>query len=451
MIEWVLQLAESDSSEENVVVTSFNGLQNDWNFGHIGYVHLDSDTETPDLELSSCNAYDVNKTTCDIARRSAPKSDGDVIVLRAWTATTLRDNILVLLGYLLHQSTSRAFARDIQSSVRLLSHELRRNGVNVMDIVPSIGSLVKANQIAQVFWLLKSLDFAGPPYCRSAINELGKYFTKRRELLKSILSAEAGINLLSDIGVHMIPNLRLNNNANRPFDPRVAETLGTEFAIFFRALQDGVIVLTQPVLAVFMLNMKFDEMTAVETEKFRLLCDVLRLNKVPNWSADLTGTCCKHFQDPHALVVSMLKLIARRIKADGMIQRTINNLVPRLVKVPKTDVAASRMDKFFGNSKFNISLFLDVLEDEAKIPQARSFRSMVKTRSIDLSYGLKGFIRYFYDTPRKLAVAFLSRLRYRVPMSNAKAAILDGLLSYLRNLGANNDEPPSDELEDYSY
>ena len=412
----------------STVSTTFTGLEGDFNFGHSGYVYLESDTVIPKLEFSSCQYYDVYQTTCNLTDKP-PKTDDKVIVLRAWTALTLRDNILALLGYLMYQPTG-TFTQDTNSALRILYEEIRRNNIKSMDLLPRMKTIAKTNQVSQVLALLKALQNLVPSFCHSAIDELGKTFTKRKDLLKNILVAHKGPGLFADIGLQMVPLLRIKNSKrNRDRDMEVA--MGKEFAVLFTAIQDGRIVLTQPVLAVLMLNMRFEEFSAQSTEDFRLLCDILRLNQIPDWRPALNGPCCLNFKNPYDMVQAMLKIIVERPNIDPMIKTVVTTLLPQLVKIPTQNASAQRMHGFFGYSNFNISLFFDTLQEETMIPEVNSIRRLVDNGSINLAYALKGFVRYFYDTPRKLVIALMERIKYRVPMTDFIKIQIDRILAKL--------------------
>lgn len=352
------------------------------------------------------------------------------MVLRAWTALTLRDNILAILGYLLHQP-SETFAEDTRSALRLLYEEVRQNRVRSMDLLPRLKTMAKTSRVSQVVALLKALRNVVPSFCRSAIDEIGKDFAKRTDLLMRILEVQKSLDLFADIGLQMVPLLRVKST-KRTYDKVVESVMGKEFAIFFASIREGRIVLSQPVLAVLMLNMKFTELSPEGIEDFRFLCDSLRANRIPDWSPGFSGSCCANFEDPYELVEAMMTTIVQRPKVDQTIKIVVVKLLPRLVRSARPSLTSRRMDRFFVDPNFNLSLFMDTLNDEAGIPEVLGFRRMIANGSINLAYALKGFVRYFYDSPRKIVVALMERIRHRVPMSDEAKIIIDAILSHLQ-------------------
>ncbi|XP_015108678.1 uncharacterized protein LOC107035660 [Diachasma alloeum] len=407
--------------------TSFFGLEGDTNLGHSGYVRISTDETTPVFELSSCQSLDINESTCHFAH-NLPKTESNLMVMRAWVAATIRDNILGLLGYLLHQPNDDIFPEDTYSSLRIVYEEVRKNNIRTMDILPRLKGISKASPTGQIIDLLKVLQLVLPPFCRSAIVEIVQAFTKNKIALKSILSPETddkGVDVFADIGLQIIPFLH-SKSTRRTYDRSVHAEMGKEFAVFFSAIQEGAIVLTQPVLAALMLNMRFTELSPEDKEDFRYLTDVLRDSKIPDWSPGTIGAV--NVKSPYALVEMMMKAIANRPQLDPTVKDIAERLQNRLRKVSKSH-RSRLMDPFFDKSELNIPLLLDALEEEAKIPEVKTFKQMINDRNLSLSYALKGFVRYFYPTPRDLVLGFMRRVQDRVPMNNETSSIVANIVS----------------------
>ncbi|XP_063984410.1 uncharacterized protein LOC135166253 [Diachasmimorpha longicaudata] len=402
--------------------TSFFGLEGDANLGHSGYVHVSTDVTSPIFELSSCQNLDINESTCHFAHK-LPKSESNLMVMRAWVAATIRDNILGLLGYLLHQPNDDIFREDTYSSLRIVYEEIRKNNIQTMDILPRLKDISKSGHANQVIELFKILQMVLPQFCRSALAEVVQAFTKNRIALENILSPETGdkgIDVFADIGLQIIPFLR-SKNTRRTYDRSMNAEMGKEFAIFFSAIQEGRIVLTQPVLAALMLNMRFAELSPEDREDFRYLTDVLRDSKIPDWSPGVIGAV--NVKSPHALVEMMMKAIANRPQLDPTVKDIVERLQNRLLKVSKSH-RSQLMDPFFSKSELNIPLLLDTLQEEVKIPEVKTFKQMINDRNLSLSYALKGFVRYFYPTPRDLILGFIRRIQDRVPMNNETTDVI---------------------------
>ncbi|XP_011300191.1 uncharacterized protein [Fopius arisanus] len=414
-ILFVVFTAKVLSDEVLPTGTAFFGLQGDSNLGHSGYVHVSTDEVNPIFELSSCQALDINESTCHFAHKH-PKPENNLMVMRSWVAVTIRDNILGLLGYLLHQPNDDVFPEDTYTSLKIVYEEILKNNIRTMDILPRLRSIAKGNPVSQVIDLFKTLQNVLPAFCKSAIDEIVRTFTKHRTALKTIIAetSDKGIDVFADIGLQMIPYLNLKDT-KQSYEKSSHSEMGKEFTNFISAIQESKIILTQPVLASLMLNMRFSQLSPGDREDFRFLTDVLRDSKIPDWSPSLIGAV--NVKCPYALVQMMMKAIANRSQIDPIVKEIAGRLHNQLQKVSKSH-RSRLMDPYFGKSELNIPLLLNVLEEEAKIPEVQTFKQMINDHSLSLSYALKGFVRYFYPTPRDLVFAFTRRIQDRVPMNN---------------------------------
>ncbi|XP_012271671.1 uncharacterized protein LOC105694805 [Orussus abietinus] len=434
--------------QDTISKTSFFGLREENNFGHSGYVYLPSDTSQPELGFTKCQVYDTNKTVCDFIDK-LPRNGTDLMVIKAWTAVTLRDNIVTMLGYLLHQ-TNNTLPQSVYTPLYLIYQEIRRNNIKTMDLLPCLKSMVKTNRPNQLIALFKSLHTVMPNYYKNVADDLSRVFTKKKNLLKTFLLPESEIkeiDLLHDIDPALITRLRFKSSTSKSYDKRIETLHGKEFATLFASIADGKILLSQPVLAVIMLNIRYDSMQPDDIEDLRYLTDVLRNEKIREWSYNVTQD--SQIKDPYDLVHSALTKISKMPNVDAIVKDLVTKLLPLFVRPIDTSVNPyyADMKPFFGRSQLNITLLLTRLADEfINISEVTALSDMVDNNEINLVYAMRGFIRYYYDTPKKLLLAFLDRVKNRVPMNSIQNEVLKSLVSQLHEKHQMTVQQTSDKI-----
>lgn len=397
------------TSSLNRISTGFIGLSNDENIGHSGYVHLSTDQGVEELELSGCQILDVNKSTCNFPSRSAKPDYNTLAVLRAWAAITIHNNILSFLGSLLHQKNS-LFIADTYTALKIVYEEFRKNNVKIMDFLPKLPVLAMLPYVKQHTAVLKVLKDYAPPFCKCPLEIIIAAVSKIQWDINSDI--DDTVDLFANVGLQF-NNYFIRTPSYQRFDTNIAAELGKEFAIYFAAIQDSKIKLTQPVLASLILNMKFNEIEPDIHEDFRFLMDALRNSKIPNWIPGFTGS--PNINDPYVLVTKMMTAIVKHEKTDISLKKIASRLKKVLTKVLKPNETTSYQE-LYAKAKLNIDLLFDIIEKMIPGPQTQLVRLWAENNSINLNYALKGFNRYLYETPEKMAFAFIRRIAIRVPM-----------------------------------
>ncbi|XP_057325125.1 uncharacterized protein LOC130667514 [Microplitis mediator] len=405
--------------------TTYVGLQDDNNFGHSGYAYLSSDTAKPELELSSCQYVDVNITTCQVQFAKFRKR-GDVFAIRAWGAATIRDNILAFVSYLLHQTTHK-FSDDAESSLIIIYEEIRKNNLRIMDFLPLTNNIPRLHGAGQFAKLFLNLQYIMPLFCKSALQVLANTMLKLKESEDKYnqddiyIHSENNvkikfheIDIYADIGLHILPLLRITY-AGKDFhvDKHVNKSLGHEFAIMFVMIQRGKLPLTQPILAALLINMRFDDLSPRESEDLKFLIDILRNNKVNKWSPNFIGS--SHLDNPYDLVESTFKSIANHPDVNALLSDIANDLQNRVHSTPHTH-ETKLMEPFFNTEELNITLLFEVTKSSLPTnTNVKRLQELVENGTINMFYALKGFVRYNYNTPKNLIIAFFQRLKMRAP------------------------------------
>ncbi|XP_015599471.1 uncharacterized protein LOC107269763 [Cephus cinctus] len=425
-------LLVGSSLGQNVTVTSgFFGLENDYNFGHSGYTYLQSNSTLNSLDLSGCQNYDVNKSACHFQTEVFLKGKSDVTLMKAWTAVTLKDNIVTILGLLLHLNND-TIPGELYPPLYFLYQEVQRDNFRAMDLLTRVKSIVKNNRLSQLIALFGNLHHAMPTYCKSASEEVGRILNKKKLMLKDILSrgtvTEDDIDVFRDIKLMLIPLLR-NKTIGKNYDKKIEQNHGREFAQFYSAIVNGNVTLTQPVLAALILNMRYSTLEPDAREDLRFLADVLRENRIEDWDPDLKSV--KDISDPYSLVRSVLSTMLVNSKVDNFIKNILEHLLPQLVKNPESSVNPHYkvMEIFFNKPELNVTLLFDKYFKNVNSTQINSFLEFVQSGKINVLFALKGFIRFYYDSPNDLALAVLSRMKNRVPMASEVRANLEMLLT----------------------
>ena len=348
--------------------------------------------------------------------------------MRAWTAVTLRDNIATIISYLLHLP-SDTFTNELYSSLNLIYQEIKKNNIKVMDLLMELKSLEKTNSISQITMLFKALHSAVPSYCRNAVDNLTKLFFKKKDKLKNVLSTmkESGIDLFNDIQMELMPLLRLKNPTNK-VNQDIKSVHGKEYAILFSYILQKKIILSQPVLAVLILNTRFNQLPAQAMEDVRYLADILRNNKIKNWKFDSMA------EDPYVLIKMVLISLKKAPELDQIVRDTVKNLLKYLIRPLNTEDQRyyDKMKPFLNSSYFNISLFFDQLAEDLEYTDAFNLKRLINNDRIKYPFALKGFIHHYYDSPNELRLAFLERIKNRVNISKNDLPTLLNVISFLK-------------------
>lgn len=397
--------------------------QEELNFGHSGYVYLPSDPASRTLVFTKCQYYDVNVTICTFMNKTV-KTTQEIILIRAWLAVTLRDNIATIFSYLLHLSND-IFSNEIYSSLYLLYHELQKNNIKIMDLIVRLKPIGNVNILYQLTMLFKSMHTTVPSYCRNALDNVSKIFFKKKDKLKNIFSnaKQDGIDLFADIPIELIPMLRWKNSGKN--FSKLEAFHGKEYAILFSQIVEKKIRLTQPVLGVLLLNTRFNHLPPQAMEDLRYLADVLRYNKI-NWNYVWDD----YITDPYDFIQKALVSMKEASGINQDLKKVISDFLKFSFKPLNTEEQPyyDKMKPFLTSASFNLPLFFDNLLEDVHIPDAQILKKLSDNKTKIAS---KGFISHYYDTPDKLRLAFLQRIKNRILISKSDQQSLTNVINFL--------------------
>ncbi|XP_044595945.1 uncharacterized protein LOC123272964 [Cotesia glomerata] len=313
-----------------------------------------------------------------------------------------------------------------------------------MDFLPKLKGISRLDKGTQLVALFKNLQEVMQPFCKSELELLARTMYKMKtsgdRADHNIFAYNKNgtkikyheIDMFTDIGYQTMLLLQ-SKTVYKPAekDYEINRSFGREFSALFHLIKNGKILLTQPVLAALTANMKFVDLPADQIEDLRFLIDVLRGNKIKNWSPELIGSA--HMRNPQVLIDNMFRSLASNNDVDPLVSDIAAGLQGKLQRTYRSYMTKV-MEPFFGEEELNITLVFKVMRENVQNESSVDLlKKLFDDKTINAFYAMKGFVRYYFNTPVKLVIGFLRRLQLRVPINNEIMGLISSIINELSN------------------
>lgn len=346
------------------------------------------------------------------------------LLLKVWTSSALRDNLVTVFGYLLFQGKwPNNF--HTYSALMLLYSNLRHRQIFTIDLLPALLQASTESPSGQMLILLNKLSKIVPRYLISAVEEVTISASKNQQLIDNLMQPEGGplvVDFLAGInGSHIITAIKPIVLGNNNEEKEVTELLGSTFSQIFASIYNGKLQLSQPLFAGILSHIPTNHLNPRGEEFMRVLIEYLRSQPIQNWSLIVGKLNDFERKFPYDFVKRIIKSISMSTDISESIREAASTVVDYL---QEPQVA-------FSNPYFNVlspiisrpTIDFPSLLEAITYPEFPADVVDVKNRIVyyiqhgylDIDLITKGFMRYDHVKPIDLVIAMLTRMTTTMP------------------------------------
>ena len=338
------------------------------------------------------------------------------------TSDRFRDNVVFVLGYIL-QSPKSHLTVDQFTTLQLIYNAVKTKEVHMYGMLSVLARIEGQNHLVQFHNLMNALWENLPKYLGCAakfwIGQInGKLFKPKIALSDSTET----LDLLDGIDKESIERSRIITVTDimRSYDEssKITEKmLGPIFVKLFKSMKDYKLHISQQLFAVILRNLPNPDDDPIFEEYTRFIAEKAWSNSIPDWDNVKTFS---NFENPYALIITIQDTISKNKLISYEIKIALTYIKDHFLSARENTIKQGANEIYrITHDGIDIKLLVSLISSGEFTAQAIRLKTkliqyIIENRN-EIQQVVDGMNRYGYINAKDLFLAFLSRLRTRLP------------------------------------
>nr|CAD7445646.1 unnamed protein product [Timema bartmani] len=353
-----------------------------------------------------------------IVRPQPTVVDPFLTLVKLRVAALLRDNMVNVFGSIINKPHT-SLSLDLYAALYDIYQATRLRRIRASELIHVLDRMARVDIHSQFLLLFTELEKMAPKYLTVALSTWLRALRENKVPLYQIIRLDGGVNFLEGIEPSLLRQLRYPLYYPGVMKGSLCFSLGKLLCDVARALRDGSMRISQPLLACLLLHLPVSTFLPEVEEATRYISDVLFENRTSlEFSIQNIGQ--KESQDLYEMGRLILKELSSQPGAPKTVRET-SGIVMEYLRKPSYQMFNHNFERMSpivkGKDTDYNTLFKVITRGEypQDVLEARDIiLAALINKTINLELALKGFVRHDYTRPEELLIAIIDRIRRRV-------------------------------------